>query len=374
MATPTELALLLQGAGSNEDYLKQDPFFMGGSALAQIPLPKATSNLEAWLGPSVQGLLTGLLTGYGRGQAKQSAWDDYRANPVLQAIKSPWTDFEGPLSPAQSEQALAWDALHNYGSEIVPEGWSPNIGRTDLLQATIMQQAAQEAEVKKADNRQKLQEMLMKDYGAAITPDGDIVRIPELANAKGALKAADKQAEIRAEADALGYNPKVEEETDKLRKEFSQLPEAKSFALVEKAGKIINEAIKDPSAVTDQELVRYSILLIEPGMAVREGEQRAVAASQSIPEEWRGSLTKALKGGSSLGTDVREGLKRLAERSYQGNKEQYDRTLDFYKEQATKKGLDPNRISYIGESAPSLQTRVIGGRTYYKVPGGWEAK
>jgi len=141
-----------------------------------------------------------------------------------------------------------------------------------------------------------------------------------------------------------------EERLDALRKEFSSLPEIKNYSVVQKSAGIIAEAVKDPNSVSDQELVRYSILLIEPGMAVREGEQRAIASSQSIPQALRGQLAKALAGESALSPEARAGIINLAQRSYNGHKAQYDKALAFYKEQARAKGLDPNRVSYLGEA------------------------
>ena len=79
----------------------------------------------------------------------------------------------------------------------------------------------------------------------------------------------------------------------------------------------LKKALKDPGAVADQELVRYGIL-IEPGMAVREGEQAALANSASIPDEWRAEMAKALNGESGLSPKTREGIKRLAMRALRG--------------------------------------------------------
>jgi hypothetical protein len=96
-------------------------------------------------------------------------------------------------------------------------------------------------------------------------------------------------------------------------------------------------------------------------MAVREGEQRAVAMSQSIPESWKGQMEKAMSGGAALGPEIREGLKRLAMRSYEGHKTQYDEAKNFYEQQAMRIGLDPSSISYMGESTPTEQVMGQGG-------------
>jgi len=143
--------------------------------------------------------------------------------------------------------------------------------------------------------------------------------------------------------------------SEKIRKEFNALPEVKNFSITSKGAAIVAKAVKDPSAVADQELVRYAILMIEPGMAVREGEQRAVAASQSIPDEWRGYLSKALSGKGALQQQVREGILRLAARSYEAHKGQYEQALGFYKNRAAEIGLNPTNLSYLGD-APSVDS------------------
>ena len=133
-----------------------------------------------------------------------------------------------------------------------------------------------------------------------------------------------------------------------LRKEFNSLEPVKNFSKAVQAASAISGALKDTGKVADQELVRYSIQMIEPGMAVREGEQNAVAASQSIPEEWKAKVTSALEGKSQLGPEIREGLKRLAERAYSSHKGLYDQAFGLYGKEAELQGLDPNRLSYIG--------------------------
>lgn len=142
------------------------------------------------------------------------------------------------------------------------------------------------------------------------------------------------------------------DETDKLRKEFSGLPEVKDYSLIDKAAKVVTQAVKDPSAVATQELVRRAVQLIEPGMAVREGEQAAIAKSQSIPDYLKGQLQTALSGEGGLQEDVRQGILRIAQRSYESSAERYKTTKDFYEGIAKERGLPVKDISYLGESQP----------------------
>jgi hypothetical protein len=202
----------------------------------------------------------------------------------------------------------------------------------------------------------KLAEVLADNNMLPIGKDGAPVDLSALGlKSKGELDAFNvglkRSAELRAEADSLGYNPKKLADETSLRKEVNALPEVQNFLNVEKSAKIIDQAIRDPSAVSDQELVRYSILLMEPGMAVREGEQAAIANSQSLPEAWKNSMMKAWTGEAQLGSDVREGMKRLAMRAYQGHKDQYDRAMNFYAQRAKEANINPENLSRIGESS-----------------------
>lgn len=150
------------------------------------------------------------------------------------------------------------------------------------------------------------------------------------------------------------------EDLDNLRKEYNALDPVKDFQKVSAAADALSGALKDKHAVTDQELVRYSIQMIEPGMAVREGEQNAVSSSQSIPDAWKGQLSKALSGGSSLDDSVREGIKNLAIRAYNAKATKYKTATNFYDDIASSRGyITPGRsISYLG--SPAAAESIFG--------------
>jgi hypothetical protein len=139
---------------------------------------------------------------------------------------------------------------------------------------------------------------------------------------------------------------------DDLRKQFTALPEVKNFSLIDNAARIVAKAVQDPSAVATQELVRRAVQLIEPGMAVREGEQAAIAASQSIPDQFKGQLQTAITGQGGLQADVREGILRIAQRAYEAQAERYKTTKSFYENIAKERKLPEKQVSYLGEAQP----------------------
>ncbi len=132
-----------------------------------------------------------------------------------------------------------------------------------------------------------------------------------------------------------------------LRKEFSGKPEIQDFVASDIGFKSLQKAINDPSAASDLELIRGAIQAIEPGMAVREGEQAAVAASAAIPDQWKGAIDKALTGQSSLSPDLRAGILRIAQRRYNEYATKFNTARDFYRTQAANAELDPDGVTYL---------------------------
>lgn len=142
-------------------------------------------------------------------------------------------------------------------------------------------------------------------------------------------------------------NPIVQEKVkleNDLRKELDGKKEIKDFSQIRRYADALYGALKDPGSMTDLELTRYSILLIEPGMAVREGEQAAVANSQSIPDAWKGRIQKALENKGTLGDEARNGLARLAQRAYTTGKQAYDSQVDRFKQIGGDYGVNINNI------------------------------
>lgn len=323
-----------------------------GLPALQNPYASTGSNLAYSVGGS---LLAGLLGGIGRQQAQEEnaallplmgqimqapaseraalAAGNERLSPLVQALM--WEDYGSAQKVKDAvnvEQALAPIKLRNLTDEkLVDAGFSQGIVPTETGMVPIDDLGLKSP-----------QDLKLEEAQAMIPLDAEKAKAVET-------------AKFEAEADSYGYNPKKEQELEKLRKEFSALPEVKNFSIIERTAGIVDKVLKDPNAVTDLELTRYAILAIEPGMAVREGEQAAVANSQSVPDALKGQWLKAMKGESSLSEEARAGIRNLMVRAYEGHKSQYDRTLSYFQGEAAAKGLDKNRISYIGQSSPTSE-------------------
>jgi len=317
------------------------------------PYASAGSNLTTTLGG---GILGGLLAGFARGDANDQ---NAELRPLMgQIMRAEPGQREKLLAGADAQtisrvspllQALEFDDFGRQNR--ITDSAKSKVGEFDALRSRQLGQRVDEGLINAGMNQG------LALTGKGVTPFGDLqLKTPiELETARiAATEGAKNEAEILAS----GFNPKKETELNSLRKEFNALPEVKTYSIVEKVAGIVDKAISDPSAMSDLELVRYAILAIEPGMAVREGEQAAVTNSQSVPEALKGQWLRAMNGESSLSAPAREGIRNLMIRSFEGHKAQYDKTLAFYQNEATAKNLDPSRLSYIG-SSPEADT-ILG--------------
>lgn len=137
---------------------------------------------------------------------------------------------------------------------------------------------------------------------------------------------------------------------DDIRKEFNL--RTGEFGTVLSAAKSLSGALKDGSKVTDSELAKYAVQMIEPGLATNQGETDAIINSQSIPEQFKATLLGALDGTTQLGPDARAGIARLAARAYSSKKGNYDKALGYYQGLAEERSLlKPGKsISFLGEA------------------------
>lgn len=231
----------------------------------------------------------------------------------------------------------------NPASVVMPEGVDP--AAFSMLQGSSILKNLQRDAVEQETQRKFNSDLAMKLLGKKAEILGENQAYSELGGT-GVENPNSPQYKVTKDK---------EEKLITLRKDFNALDPVKNFAKASQAANALSGALRDKNKVSDQELVRYSILMIEPGMAVREGEQGAVANSQSIPEAWKGQLEGALNGKSVLGEDIRQGIRNLASRAYTSHKSLYDQAHDLYSKEATLQGLDPSRLSYIG-NAPNAES------------------
>lgn len=158
-------------------YLQESPLFNSAISMAKYQAPAPENNTQAIFGPLLQGLLSGSMAHFGRESAYDKGYTDARANPLLRA-------------------------LEGYQSETRPEGWDPDMAKSDVIQAALLAQQAQE----KAIETQKAQAELTKalaTQGIALTPEGTMAAVPGFAEAKARVEQATQEA---AERGKVGSN------------------------------------------------------------------------------------------------------------------------------------------------------------------------
>ena len=170
-----DLAAYLAGGNNLEQmYQAQDPFMQAARGIAQVQYSAPRSNAEAFLLPFLQNSIAGGFSGYGKSNAKQTAYGDISSmlggmgyQPENNVLRSALEGAEGPVQPM-------------YGQELAPEGWSTKIGMQDLLLANSAQQAQLEAAAKK-------QEIIDKFTVESSQPYLDMIQGQEQSKARGKL-------------------------------------------------------------------------------------------------------------------------------------------------------------------------------------------
>lgn len=356
MANLESFVAQVLGQQMQQSIAQENPYYQG----AAIPMAVTEQATKAYMSPeydvstgelaataAIGGLLSGALSGMGD-DYQQTLTNRYQ-QVFNQAAQAGYTGQPVELSDPGLRGGLFSDAVERgqlFGKAQQTQDQNRLIQlRSKLLETAVTGKTRQERERalqmlgQSGEKSGAAARSAMSEQGnAAPKNDDSYIEIYNRVLDETGDKSLAKQA---AEREMQGFNVDLE---DKYRKEFEMLPEVKDFISVERSAGIINEALNDLDAVSDLELVRYSILLIEPGMAVREGEQAAVAKSQSIPLGLKGKLNKFFLSGTELDQQTREGLRDLAKRAYKGNKEQYEKRVSQYTKLAKDRGVRPEFI------------------------------
>lgn len=192
MAATSLYNALASGLPDENYFLAQNPFFNAGRSVSSWNLPAPTNNFEAIFGPALQGFLAGTLTGYGKHDARQEAYNVYA--PLLSSLNSSRPE-SAPYGPLTYDDALK---VNPYASSTMPEGWNARVGQQQLFQALIKADAENEFAQKKAEQQGALMNSLMgKGLQLAPSENGGgltIAPIPGYAEALAAQEAAVTQA------------------------------------------------------------------------------------------------------------------------------------------------------------------------------------
>lgn len=326
------------------------PWGIGAMGLAQST-PLLMNPYASWQKNLLIGLGGNLVTALLGYQAKQSAMEQNLAlQPyITQALKAPSMEALDTIM-AQEDAA----PLRSIGTQL----------KMNLLE----NQAA--AAKRKADLEDAVKLSLAKEYGIIPNELTGSITMP----APGTLSYKDlqdieKQKRLKAFEKSLstdeagGLTGQQRDEYDAMRREFNSNEDVKKFSYVSTAAETVAKAAQDPSAVAVSELTKRAVQLIEPGLAALQGETDAIKNSSSIPEAWKSQLNQALTGQGGLGPDVREGIIRLAKRSYEAQATKYEQARSFYQNELNSRNI-PRDISWLGASKPfEYYLQNAGGNT-----------
>jgi hypothetical protein len=158
----------------------------------------------------------------------------------------------------------------------------------------------------------------------------------ELAVAEKTQKQAAQVGKPKAAkaADELKLDPAA----TKLRTEFNQLPEVKTFNEVDATYRKMQSLSENPSPAGDIALVFSFMKLIDPGSTVREGEQAQARNAAGVPDQVRNQYNRLLSG-ESLTADQRKDFSAQGLRARNVSADKFNQRADFYSDLAKRSNV-----------------------------------
>lgn len=182
-------------------------------------------------------------------------------------------------------------------------------------------------------------------------------------------KVEDREDEQEHDFDMLGVKAAAEggfSDTNQLRNQY--LGQVKTFADVRDAFGRINQIEKyvtslppeTKSPASDISLVFNFMKMNDPSSTVREGEYATAQQAGSISSKVL-NIYNGLLSGESLTPEQRKDFLSAARNLYVSQERSYGNTLDFYRGEAQRSGLDPSSIPDLRVADPNDETAPSGG-------------
>lgn len=131
--------------------------------------------------------------------------------------------------------------------------------------------------------------------------------------------------------------------TTELRNDFNNLPQVKSWNVIEPVLMSAREAAKDTSGASDLNMIYALGKVLDPNSVVREGELDMAANTGSLGQKIAGYY-KSVNQGGKLPPSVKQDLLRQIESRTYSQKQQYEAAKKKYTEIANKNNLNPNDL------------------------------
>ena len=180
------------------------------------------------------------------------------------------------------------------------------------------------------------------------------------------LAASPKQRALMEKFKGLGAKADFKD-VQSLRKEFSSLPEVKTFIEVSSQVARLDEAVKesktsDSLIAVDQALITIFNKMLDPESVVRESEYARSPQDQAIMSRLKGKADRLLSGGVGLTPIERDALARMARRFGEISKKQFKEQSRFFGKEAERLGIKKERIIRIDPDV------VLSGNTLVVPP------
>lgn len=138
-------------------------------------------------------------------------------------------------------------------------------------------------------------------------------------------------------------NPDTEKLVVDLRKEFQGLAQTKEYQTANAAYSRVQQAASQDTPAGDLALIYSYMKILDPGSVVRESEFATAQNAASVPDRIRNAYNKVVEG-TRLTAEQRGDYLGQARSQYSAYQNSFRSTYDFYRSEAERQGIDPNRI------------------------------
>jgi hypothetical protein len=183
----------------------------------------------------------------------------------------------------------------------------------------------------RAREQQLAQQKMMQEARFRV---GEAIAIDRGIPIESALGMADTQATQPMEVGFLGT--KAENTIDAKRKNFQAKPIFNAVATSEETIKRLAPAVFNQQAMTSRDFVVGAVQIIEPGLAVREGDEAAVKAASGAVNLAQNKIRNVFDGKGELSLKDRAQIMDIVERAYNSRLETFNKQVDASVSDAAK--------------------------------------
>jgi hypothetical protein len=301
--------LLALSQRGTDHFLKNDPFYGSAINIAKMQIPEAETNTQAFLGPMLQGLLSGGLANYGKQNAYDKGYEEARANPLLRS-------------------------LQGYESAERPQGWEPDKGQNDALMQALLGQQAQEKMLEELKQKADMQRALLPYSQFAVDAEG-----------------AKKKAVLEAEMGATGLGIKPEDQL-KIELDYTNKlttgNEAQKLVETQTRARNVLEALKVSDPIRAATAIYGFAKILDPEGVVRK-EDGTIVANPGGPAGQLASWHNTLMQKGQLTEQTKKAMREIIPDLVRSQEGAYKSLSTTLLDVATKQGARKDRIGTLPE-------------------------